>query len=121
MAYFFLAISGIFVFFLTLFAFIRRYKRCPSDKILVVFGKIGGSDKGLSAKCYHGGAAFVWPVIQDYRFLELRPMPIDIKLEGVLLLAIPFTYFDNLAHNFGYDVLARIIECERGRTERKSF
>ena len=45
----------LFVFFL-----VSRYKRCPSDKILVVYGKTGG---GASAKCYAGGAAFVWPVI----------------------------------------------------------
>ena len=47
-------------------AFIRRYKRCPSDRILVVYGKVGG---GQSAKCIHGGAAFIFPVIQDYQYL----------------------------------------------------
>jgi len=51
----------------------------------VVYGKIaGGGVGGLSAKCYHGGAAFVWPIIQDYRYLDLTPMAIDIKLEGAL-------------------------------------
>ncbi len=66
-------------------AFATRYRRCPSDRILVVYGKIsGGGENGLSAKCYHGGAAFVWPVIQDYQFLDLTPIPIDIKLEGAL-------------------------------------
>ena len=84
MGYVFLFLAGVFVFFLTLFAFLRRYKRCPSDKILVVYGKIAGAGQGLSAKCYHGGAAFIWPVIQDYRFLDLTPMTIDIKLEGAL-------------------------------------
>jgi flotillin len=58
-----------------------RFKRCPSDKVLVVYGKVG---KGQSAKCIHGGATFVWPLIQDYRFLDLTPMPIDIKLTGAL-------------------------------------
>src|SRR5829696_6856794 len=58
-----------------------RYKRCPSDKVLVVYGKVG---KGQSAKCIHGGATFIWPLIQDYRFLDLTPMPIDIKLTGAL-------------------------------------
>ncbi len=64
---------------------LRRYKRCPSDQILVVYGKIGGSEKGgMSARCHHGGAAFIWPVFQDYSFLDLTPLPIDIKLEGAL-------------------------------------
>lgn len=61
--------------------FISRYKRCPSDKILVVYGKTGG---GASAKCYAGGAAFVWPVIQDYRFLDLTPLSIDVNLKDAL-------------------------------------
>ena len=59
--------------------FASRYRRCPSDKILVVYGKVGG---GKSAKCLHGGATFVMPVIQDYQYLDLTPIPIEIKLEN---------------------------------------
>lgn len=58
-----------------------RYRRCPSDRILVVYGKVGGQK---SARCYHGGAAFVWPVFQDYAYLSLTPIPIDIQLRGAL-------------------------------------
>lgn len=58
-----------------------RYKRCPSDRLLVVYGKVAG---GKSANCYHGGAAFIWPVIQGYQWLDLTPLPIDIRLEGAL-------------------------------------
>lgn len=68
------------LFFLLLF-FISRYKRCPSDKILVVYGRTGG---GASAKCYAGGAAFVWPVIQDYQYLDLTPLSIDVNLKDAL-------------------------------------
>jgi flotillin len=77
-----LVIGTIVIFFVVVAAFASRYKRCPSDKILVVYGKVGGNN--LSAKCYHGGAAFIWPIIQDYQFLDLTPIPIDIKLEGAL-------------------------------------
>lgn len=81
----FLVAGGIFAVFVTVISFASRYKRCPSDKILVVYGKIsGGGVGGLHARCIHGGAAFVWPVIQDYQFLDLTPIPIDIKLEGAL-------------------------------------
>jgi len=69
------------VVFATLSFFASRYKRCPSDRILVVYGKIGGNK---SARCVHGGASFVWPVIQDYAYLSLTPMPIDIQLRGAL-------------------------------------
>lgn len=61
--------------------FISRYKRCPSDKILVIYGKTGA---GQSARCIHGGAAFVWPVIQDFRFLDLTPISIDVDLRNAL-------------------------------------
>lgn len=76
-----LAVSLIVVILGTLVFFFSRYRRCPSDKILVIYGKTGG---GKSSKCIHGGAAFVWPVIQDYQYLDLTPIPIDIKLEGAL-------------------------------------
>jgi flotillin len=59
---------------------VSRYRRCPSDKILVIYGKTG---KG-SAKCLAGGAAFVWPVIQDYQYLDLSPISIDVDLRNAL-------------------------------------
>jgi flotillin len=67
--------------FITLVAFLSRYRRCPSDRVLVVYGRVG---TGRSARCLHGGAAFVWPVIQDYQYLDLRPMSIDIQLNNAL-------------------------------------
>jgi len=60
--------------------FISRYKRCPSDQVLVIYGRTGQG----SAKCIHGGAAFVWPVIQDYQYLDLTPISIDVDLKGAL-------------------------------------
>ncbi len=72
------AILFVFVFFIIL---IKRYKRCPSDRILVVYGKVGG---GQSAKCIHGGAAFIYPVIQDYEFLDLTPISIEVNLVNAL-------------------------------------
>ena len=61
--------------------FISRYKRCPSDRILVIYGKTGA---GQSARCVHGGAAFIWPVIQDFSFLDLTPISIDVDLRNAL-------------------------------------
>jgi flotillin len=66
---------------LTLIILIKRYKRCPSDRILVVYGKVGG---GKSAKCIHGGAAFIVPVIQDYEYLDLTPISIEVNLVNAL-------------------------------------
>jgi flotillin len=75
-------IAILFVFIL-IYSLFRRYKRCPSDRILVVYGKVGGGD-GRTAKCIHGGAAFIWPIIQDYEFLDLTPIPIEVDLENAL-------------------------------------
>jgi len=71
----------VFIAFLLILFFISRYKRCPSDKILVVYGKTGDNK---SATCYAGGAAFIWPVIQDYRYLDLTPISIDVNLQDAL-------------------------------------
>jgi len=61
--------------------FFSRYQKCPSDRILVIYGKTTG---GQSSKCLHGGAAFVWPVIQAFDYLDLTPMQIEIPLDGAL-------------------------------------
>ncbi len=76
----FLIFIGVVVAFILIMSLIARYKRCPSDKILVVYGNTGGS----SAKCIHGGGAFIWPVIQDYAFLSLIPISIDANLTNAL-------------------------------------
>lgn len=68
------------VLFVTISALVSRYKRCPSDKILVVYGRTGGS----SAKCIHGGGAFIWPVIQDFAYLDLKPISIEANLTNAL-------------------------------------
>jgi len=73
--------STIVIILGTLFFWVQRYKRCPSDKILVIYGK---TRKGQSSNCVHGGAAFVWPVLQDFQWLDLTPIPIDISLTGAL-------------------------------------
>ncbi len=80
-----IVIGVIFVFILIVSLF-KRYKRCPSDRVLVVYGKVGRgkSDEARSAKCIHGGAAFIWPVIQDYSFLNLTPISIEINLTNAL-------------------------------------
>ena len=69
------------VLFVTFTAILSRYKRCPSDKILVIYGKTG---KNTSAKCIHGGASFVWPVFQSYSFLDLTPISIECNLQNAL-------------------------------------
>ena len=76
----------IFVVFVTFTAILRRYKRCPSDKILVIYGKTGKTKQGgnSTAKCIHGGAAFIWPVFQSYEFLDLKPIGIDCNLTNAL-------------------------------------
>ncbi len=58
-----------------------RYKRCPSNKILVIFGKV---QKGQTSRCLHGGGAFVWPLIQAYDYLDLEPIQIEVPLKGAL-------------------------------------
>ena len=80
---------------ISIFTFIaNQYKRCPSNKIIVVYGKTGGEK---TAKCVHGGGTFIIPLIQDYGVLSLEPMTTDIDLRGALSkgnirVAVPSTF-----------------------------
>lgn len=76
-------VSAVLVFILVISMIVSRYKRCPSNRVLVIYGRVGTNK---AAKCLHGGGAFVWPLIQDYAYLSLDPMVIDIPLEGALSL-----------------------------------
>ena len=69
--------------FFTIIYLTSRYKRCPSDKILVIYGRV---EKGRSSQTLHGGGKLVWPLVQDYAYLSLTPMTISIPLEGALSL-----------------------------------
>lgn len=66
----------------TFLALVSRYRRCPSNKILVIYGKTSSG----AAKCIHGGAAFVWPLIQDFAYLDLEPFVVPIDLKNALSL-----------------------------------
>lgn len=74
-------IASVVVALSLLLVVVKRYKRCPSNKILVIYGKVSA---GHSSRCMHGGGAFVWPLIQDYSYLTLDPMQIEIPLRGAL-------------------------------------
>jgi flotillin len=68
--------------FLVVSLLLKQYKRCPSNRVLVVYGKAGRGHE--AATCIHGGAKFVVPVFQDYAWLNLEPMQIEIPLRGAL-------------------------------------
>ncbi|MBR5779169.1 MAG: flotillin family protein [Clostridia bacterium] len=79
------SVIGILLFSLILW-FFSRYKKCPSDKIMVIYGRVGKNKDGStrSAKCIHGGTAFIVPVIQAYEFLDLTPLSIPVDLKSAL-------------------------------------
>ena len=79
-AFFYLIFAVVVVGGILVMAIINRYRRCPSDKILVIYGTTGNK----SAKCVHGGGQFVWPIIQDYAYLSLTPISIDANLTNAL-------------------------------------
>src|SRR5262245_36648337 len=70
------------VFFILLMTLVTRYKRCPSNRVLVIYGKHTGSSTGT--KTIHGGARLVMPLVQDYAYLSLEPIQIEIPLKGAL-------------------------------------
>ena len=78
---------AVVIVFALLMGILSRYRKCPSDKILVIYGKVGSDKNGQarSAKCVHGGAAFIMPIIQSYQFMDLTPISINVDLKNALL------------------------------------
>ena len=76
----------VLVAFSLLLMVLTRYKKCPSDKVMVIYGKISRNKDGTarSAKCIHGGAAFIVPLVQSYTFLDLTPLSIAVDLKNAL-------------------------------------
>lgn len=70
----------------TMIVIFSRYRKCPSDKVLVIYGKVGSGQDGASrsSRCIHGGAAFIWPVIQAYEYMDLTPISISVDLRNAL-------------------------------------
>jgi flotillin len=80
-----LAVIAVFVavlFFGMVMLVLNQYKRCPSNRVLVIYG--GRLGKSGAAKTIHGGSAFVMPLIQDYAYLSLEPIQIEVPLRGAL-------------------------------------
>ncbi|MCL1831503.1 MAG: SPFH domain-containing protein [Oscillospiraceae bacterium] len=79
-------IVAIIILFVGFLWVVSRYRKCPSDKILVKYGKVGKDKDGQSrsAMCIHGGAAFIWPVIQSFQYMDLTPISINVDLRNAL-------------------------------------
>ena len=75
--------GGLLILFFGISFLVKQYKRCPSNRILVIYGRVAGAQ---AAQCLHGGGKFIIPLLQDYAFLPLEPLVIDIPLEGALSL-----------------------------------
>ncbi|MDR0696281.1 MAG: flotillin family protein [Christensenellaceae bacterium] len=81
-----LIIAIVFIVSTSIFVFATRYKKCPSDKIMVIYGKVGNNKDGgkQSALCIHGGAKLILPLLQQYAFLDLTPFSIQVDLRNAL-------------------------------------
>lgn len=77
-----LAVIAVVFFFGCLLVFASKYKKCPSDRIMVIYGKTGS--KASAATTIHGGAKFILPIFQDYGYISLRPMQIEVNLDNAL-------------------------------------
>lgn len=77
---------GVVILIALVIAILSRYRKCPSDKVLVIYGKVGSEKNGQarSAKCIHGGAAFIFPVLQSFQYLDLTPISINVDLKNAL-------------------------------------
>src|SRR5262245_31592854 len=76
-----LVVAATIIVFGFIMLLVQRYKKCPSNRVMVIYGK---TSEGNAAKCVHGGSKFVWPLFQDYSFLSLDPIQIEVPLKGAL-------------------------------------
>ena len=91
----------VLVAIITIIGILSRYRKCKSDELLVVYGKTGSHKEKVSerdakgnlvdreveiktAKVYHGGAAFVWPIIQGYEVMSMQPIQLNLVLKNAL-------------------------------------
>ncbi len=79
---FWFAVIAALVVLLLFMSWVSWYRKCPSDRIMIIYGKTGGANQ--PAKCIHGGAKFVWPIFQDYGYISLRPLQIVVNLDNAL-------------------------------------
>lgn len=80
-SYMALVVIPVLILFFSFVFVARQYKRCPSNKVLVIYGRTSGAK---TSRCIHGGGQLVIPLIQDYTYLSLEPITIDIALNGAL-------------------------------------
>lgn len=79
----------------TIWGLLSRYRRSAPDELLVVFGKAGKvtNDEGKTivtpSKIIQGGGAFVWPIIQDFKKMSMKPIQIKVTVDGIDSQAIP--------------------------------
>ncbi len=76
-----LVVSVVLIFSFFFAMLVKQYRRCPSNRVLVVYGKVTGD---RAARCMHGGGTFVIPLLQSYDYLSLEPTTIDIELTSAL-------------------------------------
>ena len=76
-----LCILAVVVLFIIFACCVKWYQKCPSDRIMVIYGKTGGR---APSRCVHGGAKFVWPIFQDFGYISLRPLQIEVNLGNAL-------------------------------------
>ena len=101
----------------------KRYKRCPANKILVIYGKTGSG----AARCVHGGAAMVWPVVQAYDFLDLEPFVVPIDLSNALSqenirVTVPTTVTAAISNQGGVmeNAAIRLLGLTRGQIQAQA-
>ncbi len=86
---------GALIVIATIWGLLSRYRRSAPDELLVVFGKAGkmktedGKTIVTPSKIIQGGGAFVWPIIQDFKKMSMKPIQIKVNVDGIDSQAIP--------------------------------
>ncbi len=117
-------VVGVLFLFSLIILISRRYKRCPSNRVLVIYGKVRSGD---SARCIHGGASFVIPLIQDFAYLSLEPIQIEVPLKDALSMenirvAVPsvFTVAIGTEPEIMNNAAVRLLGLDTGQVKKQA-
>ncbi|HEX5726863.1 MAG TPA: SPFH domain-containing protein [Longimicrobiaceae bacterium] len=116
------AVIGLAMSFLVFVA--KRYKRAPANQVLVISGSFTGDN---AAKCKQGGGAFVLPIVQEYAYLSLEPMQIEIPLRDALSfenirVSVPsvFTVAIGTEEEVRQNAAIRLLKLDREQIKRQA-
>lgn len=104
------AVAGALVLVVVLVWLTSRYRECPPNHLMVVYGRMGG---GATHVVLREGGRFVWPIIQDSLTMSRAPLNV-VDEEGQSIAVVRIGGTDDLLEN----AAVQLVDLERDEIAR---